>query len=298
MLAQKVALKNKLPLHVCFCILPKFLDATLRHYKFLLNGLKEVAEECSSLNINFHLLEGEPNKAIVDFVKKYKMGTVIADFFPLRMPMFWLDDLQKKLPEDVPICQVDAHNIVPCWVTSDKCEYAARTIRNKINSKLDVYLTEFPPVVKHPHTTKQKFPDNDWDTILDRTKIDKTVDEVESLAAGYKSGIAELEDFIQHRLKYFQDKRNDPMGDALSNLSPWYHFGMLSVQRVILEVRKFKSQYKEAVDIYMEEAIVRRELSDNFCFYNEHYDSIKGAYEWARQTLDVHRFILHFLNST
>lgn len=39
----------------------------------------------------------------------------------------------------------------------------------------------------------------------------------------------------------------------------------------------------------MEEAIVRRELSDNFCFYNKHYDSIKGAPSWAQESLDVHR---------
>ena len=45
--------------------------------------------------------------------------------------------------------QVDAHNVVPVWETSDKQEYAARTIRNKVTSKLDKFLTDFPPVVKH-----------------------------------------------------------------------------------------------------------------------------------------------------
>lgn len=36
--AQKLALKNKIPLHVVFFLLPKFLDASIRHYRFLLNG--------------------------------------------------------------------------------------------------------------------------------------------------------------------------------------------------------------------------------------------------------------------
>ena len=49
--------------------------------------------------------------------------------------------------------QVDAHNVVPVWETSDKQEYAARTIRNKIMGKLGEFLTEFPPVVKHPVDT-------------------------------------------------------------------------------------------------------------------------------------------------
>lgn len=104
--AQKTALKNQLPLHVCFCILPKFLDATLRHYKFLLEGLAEVEKDCQALNINFHLLHGEPNTVVVDFVKKYKIGAVVSDFFPLRLPMFWVDDIKKKLPKDVAFCQV------------------------------------------------------------------------------------------------------------------------------------------------------------------------------------------------
>lgn len=105
--AQKIALKNKVPLHVCFCVLPKFLDATLRHYEFLLEALAEVEKECETLNINFHLLLGESNVMIVDFIKKYQMGALIADFFPLRLPMFWVEDIKKNLPEGVPFCQVN-----------------------------------------------------------------------------------------------------------------------------------------------------------------------------------------------
>jgi deoxyribodipyrimidine photo-lyase len=36
--------------------------------------------------------------------------------------------------------------------------------------------------------------------------------------------------------------------------------------------------------------VIRRELSDNFCFYNNaNYDSIEGASEWARKTLNDHK---------
>ena len=40
--AQKLAIKLSVPLVVCFCLLPKFLDATIRQYRFLLKGLQEV----------------------------------------------------------------------------------------------------------------------------------------------------------------------------------------------------------------------------------------------------------------
>lgn len=47
--------------------------------------------------------------------------------------------------------QVDAHNIVPCWIASPKQEYSASTIRGKIHAQLPEFLTEFPPVVRHPY---------------------------------------------------------------------------------------------------------------------------------------------------
>ena len=52
--------------------------------------------------------------------------------------------------------QVDAHNLVPCWVASPKLEYGARTIRNKIHNQLSSFLTEYPPVCKHKYKAKME----------------------------------------------------------------------------------------------------------------------------------------------
>lgn len=45
----------------------------------------------------------------------------------------------------------------------------------------------------------------------------------------------------------------------------------------------------EAKRAFLEELIIRRELSDNFCFYNEDYDNFKGFPEWAKKTLQKHK---------
>lgn len=287
--AQRTALKNKLPLHVCFCILPKFLNMTKRHYKFLLGGLMEVEKECKDLNINFHLLHGEPSKIVPNFIKTNSLGAVVTDFFPLRLPMTWVEEVKERLPDGVPICQVDAHNIVPCWIASDKLEYAARTIRPKINSQLNEFLTGFPPVIEHEYSCTKSFPKNKWNNAIEKTKADKSVEEVTWAKPGYVGGILELESFLKNRLKLYDSKRNDPSADAVSNLSPWFHFGMISVQRCILEALEYKDKYKKSVEAFIEEAVIRRELTDNFCFYNKNYDSIKGAYAWAIDTLNKHR---------
>lgn len=287
--AQNLAFKNELPLHVIFCLTDKFLGATLRHFKFMLDGLEEVEEECKKLRINFHLLRGDHVVEIPKFVKDNKIGAVVCDFSPLRIHRSWVDGVQKKLPDNIPFIQVDAHNIVPIWVTSDKQEYAARTIRNKINSKLNEFLTEFPPVVKHPHKAKTEPEKIDWKKALESIKTDDSVGEVTWIKPGYKQSINMLESFITKRLRLFATKRNDPTVNALSNLSPYFHFGQISVQRAIIEVSKHKSKAKESVEAFCEEAIVRRELSDNFCYYNKNYDSIKGIYDWARNTLNDHK---------
>jgi deoxyribodipyrimidine photo-lyase len=200
--AQKLALKQNLPLHVCFCLVPTHLNATFRHYYFMLEGLKEVEKELGELNIPFHLLIGFAKDQVPKFVEENSMGAVICDFSPLKVSLNWVEDLKKNLPPTVPFAQVDGHNVVPVWVASDKLEYSARTIRNKINSKLgnlirfnlnvifksneylkyknlDDFLTEFPPVVKQKLESKIKAEQIDWDKCYESLDCDRKVKVVE-----------------------------------------------------------------------------------------------------------------------
>ncbi|KAG8445046.1 hypothetical protein GDO86_009983 [Hymenochirus boettgeri] len=286
--AQRLSLKQKLPLHVTFCLVPKFLDATIRHYGFMLKGLQEVAEECQKLNIPFHLLIGYAKDVLPNFVKEHGIGGVVTDFSPLLIPLQWVEEVSKRLPNDVPLVQVDAHNIVPCWVASNKQEYGARTIRRKIHDQLPQFLTEFPPLIIHPYESKFEAEPVDWDKCFSSLEVDRSVREVEWAKPGTNAGLNVLQTFILERLRHFNSSRNNPNHMALSNLSPWFHFGQLSVQRAILEVQKYRSKFKDSVDSFVEEAVVRRELADNFCFYNKKYDKVEGAYDWAKNTLKDH----------
>ena len=54
--------------------------------------------------------------------------------------------------------------------------------------------------------------------------------------------------------------------------------GQISAQRCIIEAFTQKKRANEGVDIFIEECLVRRELSDNFCYYNENYDNISGKF--------------------
>ncbi|XP_056912043.1 CPD photolyase [Takifugu flavidus] len=287
--AQQLAVKKKLPLHVCVCLhVPKSELSTLRHYSFMLKGLEEVEKECKALDVQFHLLHGSVGEVLPGFVSERHLGAVVTDFSPLREPLKWLDDLKKEFPKDIPLIQVDAHNIVPCWVASPKLEYAARTIRGKINKHLSEFLTDFPPIKKHPHTAEQAAEPVDWEKTLSSLSIDRTVGETEWAKPGAGAGLAMLESFIDERLNLFGSQRNDPNAAALSQMSPWIRFGHVSAQRVALQVQRSGKKAGVAVSSFIEELVVRRELTDNFCFYNKNYDSVEGAHEWARKTLKAH----------
>lgn len=97
-----------------------------------------------------------------------------------------------------------------------------------------------------------------------------------------------LDQFLKDRLSEYDRTRNDPNKAGQSGLSPYLHFGQISAQRIALKAVKEKAA-GESRDAFLEELIVRKELSDNFCFYNDHYDSFEGFPAWAQKTLDQHR---------
>lgn len=184
---------------------------------------------------------------------------------------------------------LQSYNIVPVWEASDQEESAAFKMRNKIMPKLKEFLTEFPPVVRHPHGSLNA-KTIDWNQVINSVTVDKTVDEVKWIAPGCKAAAATLDSFIQERLRNYAKLRNDPVQQhlAVSNLSPYFHFGQLSPQRAVLEVQKHSNKFKESVDSFINEAVVWREMAENFCYYNSNYDNLNGAKDWARKTLSDH----------
>lgn len=282
--AQKEAISRNESLQVVFCVLPEFLEATFRHYDFLIKGLQEVEKELSSLNIELTLLLGAPNIEIPKFIEQQGASLLVTDFNPIKIVTNWKDKVAKSI--DIQFEEVDAHNIVPVWEASPKLEFAAHTIRKKINGRLDEYLTPFPSVKKIRN--KQRKKQTDWKAVFDSLNVDSSVGRVKWILSGTKEGLKMLSNFIKNKLPAYEKARNDPNAGVVSNLSPYLLFGQISAQRAAIEVQK-SSTDKTSKDAYLEELIVRRELSDNFCFYNDNYASFAGFPDWAKKTLNEHR---------
>jgi deoxyribodipyrimidine photo-lyase len=285
-LAQRLALDLGRSLAVVFGLAPGFLGATLRQYGFMLRGLAQVEERLRALGIPFFLQEGDPGVEVARLVHQLRAAAVVMDFSPLRLPRQWKTTLLEAV--SVPVVEVDAHNVVPCWLASSKKEYAARTLRPKLWKLLSQFDDEPPPVVPHPITWPETVPPVDWQGVWSRLTVDRSVPEVDWCQPGEGAAWAALERFLAQGLPIYAAKRNDPNAGAQSRLSPYLHFGHIAPWRVFHEVRRSGADPAN-VDAFVEELVVRRELAENFCYYCPDYDSVEGFPEWARRSLEEHR---------
>ena len=284
--AQQLAEEKKEKFCIVFCLLPNFLEATIRQYDFMLKGLEELESEANKFNIPFFLLSGKPEEEIPKFIKEKNISNLVSDFDPLRIKRIWKRDTAKKI--DIPFYEVDAHNIVPCLQASGKLEFAAYTIRPKINKKLPEFLDLYPELKKQKKSENFSSNKITWKEVINTLQINFDVKEVNWINPGSKAALKTLEDFLKNKLENYSDERNDPNKDAQSNLSPYLHFGQISAQRVVLETQMFGGN-PETEKSFLEELVIRRELSDNFCYFNKNYDSFEGFPEWAKKTLIEHR---------
>ena len=97
-----------------------------------------------------------------------------------------------------------------------------------------------------------------------------------------------LDELVRAKLEGYAENRNEQNRDALSNLSPYLHFGQISAREAVRAVVAADAPGEDR-RAFIDEIVVRRELSDNFCLHNPDYDSAAGFPAWARKTLDAHR---------
>ncbi|BDQ03994.1 deoxyribodipyrimidine photo-lyase [Ignavibacterium sp.] len=283
--SQQLALERQKPLLVLFNLVPNFLEATIRQYGFMLKGIEQLEVELKKYKIPFVLSLGNPEKEIPDFLKRINAAILVSDFDPLRIKRIWKRDVAKKI--SIPFYEVDAHNIVPCLYVSNKVEFGAYTIRPKIHKALPEFLDEFPKL-KVMKNHELNYESIDWSKAEKSLNINLDVKEIDWLIPGEANAQKVLKDFLENIFDNYAEDRNDPNKNALSNLSPYLHFGQISAQRIALTVEQFYGNHPSAQS-FLEELIVRRELSDNFCYFNPKYDSFDGFPDWAKNTLNEHR---------
>ena len=273
-----------LPLLVAFCLTDSYPGANLRHYAFMAEGLAVVAKRLAARGIAFELFRGVPPEPIR--VLAEKAAFVVTDAGHMRVQRVWRETLASQV--SCPFYEVEANLVVPVDVVSMKEEYAARTIRPKLTRLIPEFLRE--PVKQGVRMASESLRFGgerirDAKDIMRGLKVDSSVGVSPIFSGGEEEAGRRLRSFVGERLMGYDSDRNDPTLDGTSRLSPYLHFGNISPVRISLAAL---SVDKALAEPFLEELIVRRELSFNFVRRNPHYDSFKCLPDWAVKTLHEH----------
>ena len=102
-----------------------------------------------------------------------------------------------------------------------------------------------------------------------------------------REALNRLETFMEKNLQLYEEHGSNPNYDVTSKLSPYLHFGQISPAYIY---KRIKWNDIKAED-FLEQLIVRRELSFNYVYYNNNYDKklTEILPDWAIETLAEHR---------
>jgi deoxyribodipyrimidine photo-lyase len=271
---------HRCPLVVFFGMTDNYPEASHRHYQFMLEGLVEVQRELSMRGIRFVFEHESPEIGIQKWLNK--AIEVIFDKSYLRLPRQWRQQVLEaaKRMNILNIYEIDANCVVPVTIASDKVEYGARTIRPKLHRLLSTY-NDVPVLPELIVKVQGEEP-------ITLQKIEKSY-----FKGGRKTALTLWKAFVEGHLSQYHLSQS-PADGHHSKLSPYLHFGQISSLELIHLIEKAYREDeripREAVDGFIEQIFVRRELAYNFTTYCEGYDRFETMTEpWAYKTMDVHQ---------
>lgn len=290
--AIQMANDQRLPLVVYEGLTFSYPWANDRFHTFILEGVAEKRAEFAERGIRyvFYLQRNErdPQKTVARLAREAAL--LVTDDFPC----FIIPRHNERISQlKLPVFAVDANGMIPLSALP-KEEYAAYTIRPKINR----LLPDQPRVIKTPAVTIRK-PKLDVDCpetivsadsiaeLVSQCDIDHSVKPSDRYCGGTKAARHRLKHFVRHILPHYEKTQREPSVDGVSRLSPYLHFGFISIQEVVNAVEKANAP-KVAKAAFLEQVIVRRELSFNFTRHNPHYDSLQSLPDWAQKTMRDH----------
>ena len=276
------------PLVVGFGLTDTYPDANLRHYSFMLEGLRETAAAIEARGAKFVLEIGDPAEIALRLSRR--ACEVVIDRGYLRPGKEWR--VRFVAAARCLVHEVEADVIVPVGVASDKREFAARTLRPKLLRQVADFLHPTRVVAVENQSSKIRLRSEDLTDIpalLGALKIDRTVPPVTSLFAGGTSHAKKIfRAFCRERFRTYAENRNQPQTDDVSQMSKYLHFGQISPVWLALEARQFEGEAGDSVRSFADELLVRRELSMNWCEHTPDYDRPSALPAWSQKTLAEH----------
>jgi deoxyribodipyrimidine photo-lyase len=247
---------------------------------------------------------------------------VVTDDFPC----FFLPTLVKVAARQVPVRMeaVDSNGLVPLRATPHPFTMAFH-FRRWLQKNLPTWLdksewpiahplnhAELPKFSPLPKTILRHWPPADIEALLQKDglkdlPIDHEVAICPEIRGGSHAAENVLKRFWRDRLDRYAEERNQPEQEAASGVSPYLHFGHLSVHEIFaaaarredwsLDCLAKKANGKNEgwwgvsrpLESFLDELVTWREIGFNFCHHRpDDYDRYESLPEWCRKTLDKH----------
>lgn len=188
------------------------------------------------------------------------------------------------------VIEVESSIVVPLTVLSGKEEYSAATLRPRIQKVLPFFLNPEPdPLPKHSsieinfRNVKELFYSDSSEYTGNNTGS-----HIKKIRGGSEAARKVLGRFIKDKLDVYSRDRNNPDLEGSSGLSPYLHFGHISPVKIAIDVLKETKDYS-SLKVFLDELIIRRELSYNFVCFNNDYDNLDSLPLWAKETLALNK---------
>ena len=278
-----------LPVVIYFGVIPNYPNANLRPYRFLQQGLRDVAEDAAERGIGF-VVRRAPD-TLEAFLEETQAALLIGDENPCREPERWRRTLARRL--GIPFWTVDADVVVPSRVFN-RGFVLLHHFRPRLKAELPRFLVA-PKKIAPTHAWKPKQATPTFDLTGDITagftKLDRSVKPVDTFTGGARAAVRRLGEFLKSDLASYHVHRNHPEIAGTSRLSPYLHFGNIGPLTIALAVQRAAKAGRitsESSERFLEQLIGWRELAVLFVRHEPNYDNWECAAPWARNSLLEH----------
>jgi deoxyribodipyrimidine photo-lyase len=217
--------------------------ASRRHHRFVLEGMQANAARARERGLSYWpFVETEKGQGR-GLLRRLaaRASLVVTDDYPCFIVPAQTEALARKC--DRPVFAVDSNSVVPLSLLGPPVSAAAH-LRPRIHR---AFAEAWPqraaarPRVPDVATRRVKAPFDAWKAkdvaaFVDALPLDATVPPVAETPGGTPAARARLREFVRKRLRGYAEERSEPRAPAeghASGLSPYLHFGHVSVEEVV-----------------------------------------------------------------
>ena len=266
-----------------------------RHTIFMLEGWAELQRRLQDLGIMMSITPPSgPDRpsGLRGLIARARV--LVTEDFPRNPYPAWTHQMAERAPG--PTVMVDASCLLPGRLVKGTHERAFRfrdACQQEWNARLD---QDWPPSdLSAPTPSTADLPadaldlrDHDTTALRDlagRWPLDHSVGPVTDMPGGESAGLHRWESFLKDGLGTYDRRRNNPLVDGTSGLSPWIHHGMVSPFRLARDAHRAGG---DGGAKFLDELLVWRELSFHFCRSQHAHDEYDAVPAWAQETLESH----------